>query len=116
MRNKPVAEELRDDHFHLMIHLTVPSPSGDHVPTFVITTERHINGYMVSTGPLVAVSDLDAPFPLPNMSLLDYARGVVHSLGRAIEAETPLMVWGTKGRRMNESLIPQPSPSHDPLW
>lgn len=116
MRNQPVAEEATHDHFHMTAHWTIPNVAMDTAPVLTITTQRCCNRRLVATGPLLAIADLDMPMPMPGMELGSIAP-VLLAAGAVLLKDRPdTIVYGTKGRRLAENLMPQPVPLPEPLW
>lgn len=116
MRNKAVAEEATTDHFHLTMHLVVPFPSDGQVPMFIATTQRHSNGYVVATGPLLAAPYMDTPWPMPDGDFSRYLMEVIDALATDGPHKGPDVVMGTGGRKMKVNLLPRPIVPPDPLW
>jgi len=116
MNNKAIGEEVRDDHFHLTMHLVIPAPESDSCPTFTANTSRHCNNHLVSTGPLLAVAMLDAPYPLPELDFHAYLLACLDSAHIVLKTMPQLVVYGTGGRRIPARVLPHPVPNVEPLW
>lgn len=116
MRNSPVGEEARHDHAHIAIHFTIPHPDSDQVPIISCTSARHVNGHLVATGPLLALADLDMAYPVVGMEFGSLVLALLVGALEAFKAHPEHVVYGTGGKKVKESLMPQPPAIIEPLW
>lgn len=116
MTSKAVGEEIRHDHTHITVHVTIPFPNSDAVPTAVVTSARHVGNHLVATGPLFAIAVLDMPYPLPGLDFKDLVLQMLETLREEVVKNPENIVWGSPGRKVKETLMPQPPSVEDPLW
>lgn len=116
MRKTPVAEEQRHDHAHFTVHYIIPHPASSEPPSVTVTSARHINDHLIATGPLFAIAVLDMPYPLPGFGIAPFISQCLAETIETIDEKNDLIVYGTGGRLIKETLLPQPPPIMEPLW
>lgn len=116
MTSKSVGEYESFDHFHFSAQVVIPHPGTDAKPLLYVSTARHVQNHLVATGPLFCTPLMDAPYPMPGIDIMEYARGMFGTIDTVLAVPSISIAYGTSGRKFKANLCPLPPTIPDPLW